>query len=359
MSIETMLKTVTGGAIALVTLSILPANAASHYDSIFVFGDSTSDTGNSLNLTGFPPAPFYTDGRFSNGPIWVDYLGESLGLDPTLFTTLPSNGSIPSDGVNFATGGATTGRDSLADPFFPDANSPGLADQIDEYTNLLGGRSADPDALYTVFAGGNDYIRLLSSPVPPSDIPAQISQTVGNLSNALATLAQSGARDIIVVNLPNLGDLPVGSSQQAALNQLTGAHNAALAQSIAGLKQQFSGTNFITLDVNSLFQTVRNDPARFGFSNVTDNCTNFDFPIIDAADLEGLRNCNNALAIDPKAFLFWDNQHPTTEGHRLIANAAIDALGTQKSVPEPSLVSALGLLGLLAVGGALHRNNIR
>ncbi|MCU0533707.1 MAG: SGNH/GDSL hydrolase family protein [Hydrococcus sp. Prado102] len=357
MSIKTVLKAVTGTAIALATFSTLPANAASQYDSLFVFGDSTSDTGNSLNLTGFPPEPFYTNGRFSNGSVWVDYLGESLGLNPTLFTTLPSNGSIPSQGINFATGGAKTGRDNIADQFFPDVDSPGLAEQIDEYTNLLGGRSADPDALYTVFAGGNDYIDLLSSPVTPDEIPAQISQTVGNLSNALATLAQSGARNIVIANLPNLGDLPVGSSQQALLNQLTSNHNALLAQSIAGLEQQFSGTNFIRLDVNSLFQNVRNDPARFGFSNATDNCTNFDFPIIDSADLAGLRNCNTALANDPKAFVFWDNQHPTTEGHRLIANAALDSLGV-KSVPEPSLISALGLLGLLAIGGALQRNNL-
>jgi phospholipase/lecithinase/hemolysin len=176
---------------------------------------------------------------------------------------------------------------------------------------------------------------------------------------AIATLAQSGARNILVVNLPNLGDLPVGSSQQALLNQLTGAHNGALAQSIAGLKQQFSGTNFIGLDLNSLLQTVRNDPARFGFSNVTDNCTGINFPIVDpATDIPGTIACNNILATDPKAFLFRDNQHVTTEGHRLIANAAVDALGV-KSVPEPSLVSALGLLGLLAVGGALKRNNLQ
>jgi phospholipase/lecithinase/hemolysin len=352
-----MLKTVTGGAIALVTLLMLPANAASHFDSLFVFGDSISDTGNTFNTVGFPPSPFYTNGRYSNGSVWIDYLGESLGVTPTNSTAIPANGPIPTQGVNFATGGATSGTVNLGDPLFPGVNLPGLAEQVDEYTDLLGGSQADPDSLYVVFAGGNDYISLQDNPVPPSDIPGRIAQTVGNVSNAIATLAQSGARNILVVNLPNLGDLPVGSSQKAELNQLTGAHNALLAQSVAGLRQQFSGTNFINFDINSLFQNVQNDPTRFGFSNVTDNCTGIDFPLIDpATDISGTIACNTALAIDPKAFLFYDNQHVTTEGHRLIANAAVDALG-RKSVPEPSLVSALGLLGLLAVGGALRKNN--
>jgi phospholipase/lecithinase/hemolysin len=359
MSIDTVLKTVTGTAIALVTFSTLPANAASHYNSLFVFGDSVSDTGNTFNLVGFPPAPFYANSRYTNGSIWIDYLGDSLGVNPTNYTSLPPNSAIPTQGVNFATGGATSGRDNLGDPLFPGVNLPGLGEQIDQYNDLLGGRSANPDALYVVLAGSNDYIRLFSSPTPPSDLPGQIAQTVGNVSSALATLAQSGARNVLVANLPNLGDLPVGTPQQAALNQLTGAHNAALAQSIAGLKQQFSGTSFISLDINSLFQTVRNDPASFGFANATDNCTGIDFPFIDpATDISGAIACNTALAANPKAFLFYDNQHPTTEGHRLIANAAVDVLEA-KSVPESSLVSALGLLGLLAVGGALRKNNLR
>jgi phospholipase/lecithinase/hemolysin len=41
-------------------------------------------------------------------------------------------------------------------------------------------------------------------------------------------------------------------------------------------------------------------------------------------------------------YLFWDDKHPTTAAHKIIANAAFDAL---KPVPESS-----PLFGLLVVG---------
>ena len=70
--------------------------SAQNYDEIYVFGDSFSDTGNVFNATkgAIPPSPAYFNGRFSNGPVWVEYLAPQLGL-----TFDPS--------TNFAFGGAT------------------------------------------------------------------------------------------------------------------------------------------------------------------------------------------------------------------------------------------------------------
>src|SRR6185369_7310765 len=48
---------------------------------IKAFGDSTCDNGNGtytyLNHT-YPPSPPYYNGRFSNGPVWVEYLSNLL-----------------------------------------------------------------------------------------------------------------------------------------------------------------------------------------------------------------------------------------------------------------------------------------
>src|SRR5262245_65983712 len=72
------------------------------FSEVIVFGDSISDTGNGYIFTGgFAAGPPYFDGRFSNGPVWVEALAQELGLPvPT-----PSlNG-----GTNYAIGGEETG----------------------------------------------------------------------------------------------------------------------------------------------------------------------------------------------------------------------------------------------------------
>ena len=53
---------------------------------------------------------------------------------------------------------------------------------------------------------------------------------------------------------------------------------------------------------------------------------------------------------DPDSYFFWDNQHPTTAGHRVLANEAFHTL----KVPEPSSIFSFGLLGL---GILLIRSN--
>jgi len=63
---------------ATVAMSSATAQAASvweDYSSFWVLGDSLSDTGNLANATGGAvPGPAYFNNRFSNGPIWADYI---------------------------------------------------------------------------------------------------------------------------------------------------------------------------------------------------------------------------------------------------------------------------------------------
>jgi len=61
-------------------LGMMPAKAGiSSLSQLFSFGDSLSDNGNSKSVSQnalgftFPPAPYY-DGRYSNGPVAVEYL---------------------------------------------------------------------------------------------------------------------------------------------------------------------------------------------------------------------------------------------------------------------------------------------
>src|SRR6478672_780719 len=86
-----------------------PPGFAGPYTGLIVFGDSLSDTGNDAIATrGAIPGPPYAQGRFSNGPNYVDELAQNLGLSST-----PSLAG----GTNSAFGGARTNRQSLNPAF--------------------------------------------------------------------------------------------------------------------------------------------------------------------------------------------------------------------------------------------------
>lgn len=328
-------------ALPVTLIAVVPAQALAanlKYDQLYVFGDSLSDTGNVRDQTFglFPQSPPYYQGRFSNGPVWVEELGNKLGLTPTRYTQgFPGNS--PSEGVNFAFGGATTGNNNVVNiPFLP---LPGLQTEIDYFKNGLAtsGKSANPDALYVVWAGGNDY--LLGGATNPT-------QPVVNLATALTSLFNLGARNFLVPNLPDLGNTPVGLSRGSdvsnGLNQLSVGHNAGLAQTVNNLSQSLTGINLISVDVNSLFDSAIANPSQYGFTNVTQPClTNFQNPV------DFIYN----VCARPNEYLFWDEFHPTTAGHKLVAESAYLALSS-KSVPEPTASFAILAFGALgAVSG--------
>lgn len=339
---------------------ILPIKAfAASFSQIYVFGDSLSDTGNTFQATRriVPPSPPYSQGRFSNGPLWVEYLATGLGLTPNRQT-------------NFAYGGATTGSDSVV-ILGNLLDLPGLNQQINSFTTA--NPSADQNGLYIVWAGANDY---LYGGVTNPSVP------VTNLANAVTSLATVGAKNIMVVNLPDLGMLPGtrGNSQTSTrYSDLTAFHNSSLSATLKDLSSQ-RGINIIPFDVNSLFNQVIATPTEFGFTNVTNSCFN----------LRPLSRCTN-----PNEYLFWDNFHPTTRTHNLIAESALSVLQpvsvlkpaassftneslfqdnfqptittddlmvnialttvNSQSVPEPSVVLHLLALSALGVTGMIKR----
>ncbi|MEH2284096.1 MAG: SGNH/GDSL hydrolase family protein [Nostoc sp.] len=319
-----MKKTIlTTGFFLLSFMFPLKILAAQNYEDIYVFGDSFSDTGNAFNATNrtFPPSPTYFDGRFSNGSVWVEYLAQDLGLSFNPRT-------------NFAFGGATTGVDNISIPGYP-----GLKQQIASFT--AENPSANPNALYIVWAGANDYFSYFGGGVPNPN------QAVTNISAAVTSLAAIGAQDIMVVNLPDLGKFPVAnfnSQIPSLLSSLTDAHNSSLDATINFLSQQVNPEiNIIPFNVNDLFRRIIAEPGEFGLTNATNYCIQ-DLSVIP------LSLPTQPIPCNPDQFLFWDPVHPTTAAHRLIAESALSALKAA-SVPEPSAV--LGILAFGALGAVL------
>lgn len=288
-----------GGLVALFLISSHAAVHASPVTRIVVFGDSLSDPGNLYEASGHtdPPVPPYYEGRFSNGPIWVDYMASQYGIDVE----------------SHAVGGATTGTHNLAN------QSPGQYDGLQQQIQgWAAGQSAgaDPDAVYFIWAGSNDF-----SLLPPDATPDQIglffADAIGNLLNAAATLYAAGAQNVVIGNVPDLGLTP--QARQAGLSDqftlLAQSFNAELA---AAVEQMFAEA--LIMDSFGMLHEIVAMAEDLGITNLTDAC------VIRG---ESITQCAN-----PEAYLFWDIMHPTSEVHRNFA-ARMAALLAPEQVSEP------------------------
>lgn len=301
---------------------------------IYVFGDSLSDTGNAWkiikdfpreNIKDLPTEiqslfeekrlnEHFFEGRDSNGLLWVDYLAPKLGVAEDAIS-------------NFAVGGATTGTNNTIQRIHPLLNAPGLQQQVESFT--ANNPSVDSDALYIIWAGVNDYLGGATDPTTALD----------NLSMVVTSLVNAGAKNILVGDVPDYGHFPVSvdasnsrfpgrldSSIVSGLSSVIKAHNSALPKTLDFLRQSLgSNINLILFQTSLLFDEIISSPGNFNLTNVTNAC-------VTAPDTV----CNN-----PDEYLFWDNTHPTTAAHRLVADLIFSTLKSTSlhqsvAVTEPS-----------------------
>lgn len=311
--------------------ALAAASMAAHagpFSGIFIFGDSLSDTGNvSIATGGAQPAAPYAPGRFSDGPVWVETFASGLGL--TLTPAL-----APGGGNNFAFGGARTG--AVGTP-------PGVLAQA---VGLWGGGSqapipgrADPNALYVVVGGGNDMrdARLIFKGDPVADAAARQAaamSAITNLATTISYLAASGARNVLISTLPDLGVTPeaIALGLQAASTDATNRFNA-LIPSLFGLESvpAFNGLDIRLLDMAAVAANVRVNFDEFGVTNVGLPCGAF-------AGSQGA-SCATSL--------FSDALHPSAFAHRLIGEAALAVYGVPLPGTLALMVLALALLVLV------------
>jgi outer membrane lipase/esterase len=315
---------------AMLTLSVAPA-AAGPFTDIFVFGDSLSDTGNLFVASGgtTPTAPYY-NGRFSDGPVWVEGLAAGLGLDAS------SVAPALLGGQNFAFGGARTG---LTGPV------PGVLAQLvslwePDFT------TADPDALY-VLVGGSNSMRDARSAAPSSSAADQAVRqaaadaAMNDLISGVGFLAARGAKHVLVSNLPDLGLTPeaAGLGLAAPSTDASSRFNALVPSLLA--TGEGAGLNMYLLDLAGLFDSVRFDALTngggvYGITNALTPCGSF----------------SGSFGISCNVSLFSDALHPSARTHALIAAAALDAKSrtVPVPVPEPATLSLLGLGVVVAAG---------
>lgn len=257
-------------------LFAMPLAAAPPYDAIYAFGDSLTDTGNE------PAEPLlHYDGRWSNGPLWIEYLSGRFGF--------PYNASN-----NFARSGAQ------------------CDDTFRQVTNFVAATDIT-QSLFVVWAGGNDFLQEYDKHwFDDSGWDEQIAYSVGSLSNAVVNLYGKGARFILVPNTVDLTEIPT-------LNYLPGLlrdylrdkvkqFNRQLATALNGLQAAHPSLKLFRCNAYAAEKSMLGNAEAYGFTEEN----------IDA--LSDVRLLDKSFDGPGARYVFWDPVHPTTKSHAIVAD---------------------------------------
>ncbi|PYK80833.1 MAG: hypothetical protein DME37_06550 [Verrucomicrobia bacterium] len=330
-------------AIFLATPILVNAQAPV-FTQVIVFGDSLSDDGNiahrARDLVGFsyPSSNFnYSDYRFTDdtntSPAANLYVGTwHEQLEKTFLGLAVAKNSLDG-GTDYAFGGATTkdgtqDRTIINNPFpFGGGDFTITIDNMGKQINdYLASHAADANALYILWGGGNDLF---------DDHSAQsVIDTANRVGGLIVRLANAGARNFLVPNVPPLGAVPNSfgdPTRVLALDYASAIYRDHLNSVIASTKSGLRGSG-ITIDVYTFdvwLDVIRvlGQPAHYNFVNTIDSA-------------------QGASGVNPDQYLFWDDIHPTTGGHFELANEANRLLSGQ-IVPlgKAANISSRGMVG--------------
>jgi phospholipase/lecithinase/hemolysin len=308
------------------------------FSTIYAFGDSLSDAGNIYTTTTAlgtpepvsPPyfresysvaGPIKTDADvFSNGPTWVQDLSLSLGMGTLEPSTL--------GGTDYAFGGAETGSTPQNAGNLKVA-AISLPAQLALFEAEPG--TPSPTALYTLWIGGNDIFDILADPsLTPTQQDTDVTDAVNNEMHAVNELVHDGAKDMLVVDVPDLGKVPEvtlglangSDTPSAALDTLASTlatdYNAQLNADLDAIAKP-DALNLHILDAYQVIDNAVADPSAFDLTNVTDPVWSGNFTSASSGTLA-------VTGAAQEKYLFFDDFHPTETGHSVIAAAAQTAL---------------------------------
>jgi phospholipase/lecithinase/hemolysin len=319
----------------------LPSGYAASVDKIIIFGDSLSDNGNIYSLTKnakkaiplipiIPKEPPYFQGRFSNGPVWIEQVAKLM--------------NVPLE--NYAYGGAWAEPvlDSwLIVPF-------GLDMQVNFYLVSAALDFNKDKHLYVIWAGGNDYIQ------GRADAEYATSNTVASIKDQLEWLLYYGAKNVVIVNLPDVGATPEATSKGAAfaasVTRLSQLHNRKLATMVEQESKRYPHATLMLIDAKGYYDDVVSHPTKYLLKNTTEACYLGGFflqrslannleveaakkvkidilnnPALRTAYLTSMSVANgDTHCMNPDEYVFWDAIHPTRVVHQILATLSFNQL---------------------------------
>jgi hypothetical protein len=346
----------------LVTLTIFispkyleAANPPLPFSRTIIFGGEISDTGNCLEIFNFPSQPYF-DGRFSNGPLAVEYFANDLNL--------PTPQASRQGGSNYAVAGAPLiGRNVMA-RFGGGFNPDNVGKQID---TMLASEELTGDELIIIIGGENDQY------VHGNGLSGnEALKTADALGGYVSDLADAGGKYFLVSNLFTSGLRPsvMGQTQNAKrlMENWQEIYHTQLDRVISELEGQEDITLFyfdwVAWHDQWAVDASQND---FKLSALACGGCNLGQPSSSAS---------NSIVSNPENYVFWDGLRFTTAYQKHLGSAwaqfiqaslpmggddgpveaVLDATKTQMALPLPEAPSIDGILdsdeGWAWAGGA-------
>jgi len=294
----------TGRLVVAIWLTLLCGSAsATPYTALYSFGDSNSDSGRRFQLEGLPLPPYY-QGRHSNGPAAVETLAADLSVSLT----------------NFAVGGAFSGHGNIDTSHNNVLAQTGLLDQLNTFVTGLNGQQANPNALYFIWGGANDFNALGANPTN-AQLTATTTAVILNTEALIQSLSDSGAHHFFVVD------------------RFGGAGADFFNISLLNAMQSFDLTipgDIKFFDARTVVLGMRSPTNPYGFTHLlgSDPC------------YLGSFTSGSPACVDPDHYVTWDTEgHLTAKASAILGNAMAAA-----AVPEPNSFLLLAVcLGALAL----------
>jgi outer membrane lipase/esterase len=351
---------------------------------VVVFGDSLSDLGTytpATSINGPGTGAPYLGGKFttntatgytatsntSNANTWVEWISARLGLPitaamagfgpdtPQTRVRCPVTRSAPAlagSCTGYAQGGSrVTSPAGIGNPngtglvgASPTAITLPMVTQVADHLSAF--TSFGSDDIVFVFGGNNDvfvqfgiFTASLQAGVPQADAAAAAAAGASTAATELVALVKDqiiakGGKRVAVMTLPDSSTTPFGATLgpvgdpqadglRAFLSSLSAQFNTTL---LAGLE----GSGAKIIDARALNAAVLAAPSSFGLTNTT-------VPACDPAKISAITGgratnslfCNASPGVpfngirsgaSASTYLFADDVHPTTAGHKIFAD---------------------------------------
>lgn len=294
-------------------------------ESMLVFGDSLSDSGRlgrkSKDL--LVPKCKYWNNRFSNGPVWNEYLSVAAGWN--LY-----NYAVGGSGTSKEVGGGFLGWLHYLNPFtikssFQDVVLTPLLDQIEDYARdqSSGKTTLDPsETLVSIWAGPNNYFvhgrdvedkegHLIQ--VKAEDL---VDRTISDLHQSVLRLKALGFTRITMGTMPGLVGIQPDPSNliQLASDETLGflgrRHNQSLEAMVAKFRSE--GLDIVVFHSNEINKATNSSLGTYGFDSIKP-C--YEGDILGFVPKGKLNFCEHPLRQK-----LWDNLHPNTRMHCIYAS---------------------------------------